>query len=209
MAYLVNTSFNLLFPGQFEYPEEEAKQFRQNMEVLGKEYGLFEGIHMQSGFRIDPALFPRHPKMQFKTKKLRDFINTQLGWLVSRRAKELVEKFEPGVHQFIQVDLQQKNRTAWPEPYWMFNMCTRLDTAIAEEHSNCTRISPDKPYWTFAFGYGPETLAVRRAMVEHRSFWTDHRYARLFISDRFFKALTVVGIEEIGSNSLAKPVLEV
>lgn len=198
-----------MFPGQFQYPAQELERFNHYVKALSEELGVIEGIGTLSGIKLDPAMIPRHPQMQFKAQQLPDFVNAAPCWLLSGRAKSIIERLEPGVHQFIEMELTQKDGRPWPHPYWAFNMCNRLDTAVAEEHSNCFRMGADKPFWRFGFPMGPRKLAFHKAMVKDLTFWVDRRLSGIFMSDKFMSALHDAGITEVKSHLFTGHIAEV
>jgi hypothetical protein len=70
---------------------------------------------------------------QKDTKKMCDIFSMPNINAVSERFKAIVEEFEPGVHQFIPIQLKRKDGTPYEEQYYVFNACKMISAILAEE----------------------------------------------------------------------------
>lgn len=199
MAHVIRISYKPQYQPRFDYPEEEVTRHRKMISEAEKSTGQQIGMGPLTSIRLDASLAPRTARQTSDHKKLYDFVPTRYAWLLSRRAMELIESIDRGIHQFIPFDLRLKDGFPAPEPRWIFNNCARLDTAIAPEHSTAGPVMPDNPNWFFAFDPGPQKLAVYKDKVAHRAIWSDRRFKRLFVSDLFWNELQKLGIKEIES----------
>jgi hypothetical protein len=84
------------------------------------------GAAFESGFRVDPTGVPTKVRFDDKVEP-RDFHEIEGINFVSQRAKDLIEEFEPDVHQFEPVDYIRSDGTLVAHRYAMF-VCQRLDT---------------------------------------------------------------------------------
>lgn len=85
-----------------------------------------------AGRAIDPTHVPTRVKWKDRKKQpMADFDGGPLE-SVSARAKALIEKFEPGVHQFLPVEFVDIDGD-FLEHRWFLIVCNRLDT-IDREH---------------------------------------------------------------------------
>jgi hypothetical protein len=139
-------------------------------------------------------------------KKLYDFVPVLIGWALSKRAIDLIESIEPGVHQYLPLDLRMKDGSPSPEPCWLLNICSRIESPVAEEFSNCQRVGFPEDYWRYGFGYGPKKLAVHKSKIAGRAIWTDRRFDQAFVSDQFWNAMQTLGLKGLTSDL---PVTEV
>ena len=199
MAHVIRISYKPQYQPRFDYSEEEEARYALMTKDVVKRCGQRLTLGLLTGIRVDPSLAPRTARQTSDHKKLYDFVPTRNGWLLSRRAMELIESIDRGIHQFIPFDLRLKDGSPAPEPRWIFNNCAQIDTAIAPEHSTVGAVTPDQPYWFFAFKAGPRKGAVYKDKVAHRAIWSDRRFERLFVSDLFWNELQKLGIKEIES----------
>ena len=156
------------------------------------------------GERVPEELLPKRVKL-IKGKKLYDYngyMPSGGGVTVSRRLKDAIEDIEPGVHQFVPVEVFHKDGSAYGEPFWIFRICTCIDainpvlggvektfyTAYPEEE-------PDDYIWEIISG-GKDYLAVHKELITGRAAWTDRRYApRKFFSDALVDRMISEGME--------------
>jgi hypothetical protein len=83
------------------------------------------------GFPKDPTNLPKRVKwMDPNGNPVPDFDQTPM-LNVSERVKQLVETFEPSVHQFVPVEYIDKNERFLENRYW-FVVCNRIDSLDRE-----------------------------------------------------------------------------
>lgn len=157
--------------------------------------------HLLDGHRADASLAPESATKESKAKKLPDFFTLQsLGWACPKEFIDIVEGFEPGLHQFIPIKLFWNDGTEVPRDYWIINVCARLDT-VAEMHSSVRRYpehpnpyDPDR--FSYRFKQGPRTLAVYRDRIEGHAMWWDWRTVGGFMwSDALWEAVEAAGLK--------------
>ena len=86
---------------------------------------LLGGSQGYSGRRIKPESVPKVIRFLSK-RRLQDF-EGQFIKTVSDRFRDIIEKLEPDVHQFEQVQYVSKNGSVL-EKRWFWQICNRLDT---------------------------------------------------------------------------------
>lgn len=83
------------------------------------------------GYPIDPNAMPTAVAWGSKNKPMPDVYRCENINIVSERIRDVIEDFEPGIHQFIPVELYRpKAKEAFARHYWMI-ICRRVDSVNA------------------------------------------------------------------------------
>ena len=110
--------------------------------------------------------------------------------LVNARFKDIIERFEPGLHQFLPLTLLWKDGTVAQDMYF-FNICSRLDTV---DRKVSTAQKPGT-IWLHETG----TIVFSPAQMGTHHIWIDkHIYYGWFVSDQLHDALVGAKITGIG-----------
>jgi hypothetical protein len=89
-------------------------------------------VQMKQGYRVDPATAPK-AMLYEDGGRLPDIISNQQVLVVCDRFRNLVERFEPGLHQFIPVDIFAPGHDGPIGRYHWFVVCQRLDSVDRDE----------------------------------------------------------------------------
>ena len=94
------------------------------------------GVDLNRGVPVPTNLLPKHFELRSKTKvkELHEFVI--LGGYcsgVSERFRMCVEAIEPGVHQFIPIELKMPDGSIYPEQYYILNVQNFIDTLDVEK----------------------------------------------------------------------------
>jgi hypothetical protein len=140
------------------------------------------------------ALKPEHMPTRLKRvdpypQGLSDLYSASFGYFVSDRFKALVERFEPGVHQFFPMTVKSGNKPLGTLYY--FNICNRID---GMDHDACIPpIRPgDRTYHGLSQPGEKLVLSARKTAGVH--IWRDMRRGDAFISDAFAAAMVEEGL---------------
>ena len=147
-------------------------------------------------------------------KPLWDVESCSLGALVSPDFRAIVEKLEPGVHQFIDVEIYagyatrkkapdrvqdhliRVEKKTWAHPVMtrdLFVICNRLDTMDRSASYPIT----EKGFWDGRNHSANSHLAVKRSAFADRHFWWDK-----FVMDRFMSNAAAEMVEALGIRGL-------
>lgn len=143
--------------------------------------------------RYDPAEVPRQAFLTSGNKTIPDFVPIHARWGVSPEARALIEEFEPGVHQFVPVEILRP-RSGKPihrldgrvldTPYYLFSVQTLIDAVWVERSE--VEISPvlGSPPSVYQVP-GRWNIVLRRDLVAGHHVWRGrHHLPRdLFFSD--------------------------
>lgn len=160
-----------------------------------------------SGRAIDPTHVPT--RVVWKDRKKQPLADFDGGPFlsVSDRAKALIERFEPGVHQFLPVEFFDIDGEL-QEKRWFFICCNRLDT-IDREHvrgymllrgwrwrstQDWLRDRPDEIPADYDISQ-PCELVFNKGQIGSAHIWIDkHLTTGIFVSDEFDVAYDEAGM---------------
>jgi hypothetical protein len=109
---------------------------------------------------------------------------------VSKSLRDFICAIEPDVHQFISVDISLRDGSFPPEPYYLINICNRVD-AVDEQHTRMSRSSYGD---VFLASGSNDRIALRDDEVNSMAIWIDARVVGWeFMSDRLHKRLKYTG----------------
>ena len=149
----------------------------------------------KSGLVIPADVVPQRV-VRTKGKTIFDFHSVTGAPLVSERFKALVEKLEPGVHQFFPVVvLDGKSRAALPERRFLFNITQEIE-AIVESQSNVTADGRGQVQSRSFTPSGPWKMTLDRSKIASRACWVDKRFGRRwFASDTLIAGMAADGMQ--------------
>ena len=145
---------------------------RTKVSVIDRERdgGTQIGVSFVSSFGcgrpIKPDFLPSQMTATKAIKKIPDIFNRGGGSkVVTQKFRDIVESFEPNVHQFFPVDLVTKAKKHI-ETIYIFIVCNRIDSVHPDKNEN----------WIFREEY---CRWVRRSKdrslsVDERKFWKEH-----------------------------------
>jgi len=161
------------------------------------------------GFPIDPGSMPSKGRLEEPWRKpIPDVFRAPGLNAVSQRFRELVEQFEPGMHQFFPLSVQDCDGTPLGEDIFIFNCAVGVD-AIIFRNSKPNWFKDDLNPPVLRAGMGDNFELSRPAIGDHH-IWCGKTVARnkLFISDAFYTAVTshqIIGFRAKYRDELALP----
>lgn len=183
MAYGFDTSasFGRFYPdGEFPGYHDQLNGLFQEMLAKGQAEQKFfnefrwahvDNMHGGTDF-IAVDLLPKRFVLLKHYQSLADLINLGAGIAVTAQLRDLIEKLEPGRHQFWPVEIIQRSEEAHPSAYFMLRVLSRLD-AFDKDKSDPTcweksvRIlkiaAPKKEH-----AYG---IALSRRVIANQHIW--------------------------------------
>lgn len=156
---------------------------------------------MTAGYAVDPGTVPRMVRWcDQKLCRLVDVDLTRNTMLVSERVRETIERFEPGVHQFLPVDIYLSPRPfeAGDAPvarsYWL--VVGQCFDAVSAEHTRHPRGVVTYPDGTTTPGIwlfkGDAPIVFDSKVIAGRHLWVDSNFVKTeypFLSDELGSAL--------------------
>ncbi|AQR75173.1 imm11 family protein [Sphingomonas sp. LM7] len=208
----VNVSIDVIEPAGFHFRNIRFADFAETMAPaigpVGEAYA--------SGFRVDADGLPKVVRIA-DARHLVDFDTDGALKYASARARDLIERFEPGIHQFEPVDFVDRKGAKVADMFVVF-VCRRLDT-VDREHTNML-LSPS--FWRPARdvarrkpglvppGYDldqPSRRVISERQVGGAHLWRDrHITDILFMSGELvdaFDAEGLTGLARVKQESVA------
>lgn len=158
-------------------------------------------LRRQQGYRVDPETMPKKYLWANGSEPLPDVLP---GFVVSPRFKDLVERYEPGVHQFVPIEIYKKRKGEPVATYYWLIVGQRIDS-VDREHTTYMWVAPDgKPeegHWTdYLIERNPlkmtkldgAKLVFSNKQVEGHHIWHDPHvlvFNNGLISDEFANAI--------------------
>ena len=145
------------------------------------------------------AIKPDHVPTKFewggaKNRKLPDAIYGRGMLLVSERIKSIIERIEPGTHQFFPIDVFYKSNKGLAAKMYFLNICTRLDSV---DHDLTTAKMGNTMWRPDLSG----ELVFNLDQIGNHHLWHDkHVYNGRMISDELYNALIQQGISGLVFN---------
>jgi hypothetical protein len=166
----------------------------------------------EQGYWLDADTLPK--KMLWGKGSTPDLPDVLPWFVVSPRFRDLVEQFEPGVHQFVPVEIYKSKKGEPVATYYWFIVGQRLDSVDRERTTFMWKAPVDDPgagYWydeiydktTFSFTPVPNAKMVfSNAQVSGNHIWHDPHlltFGNGLCSDAFAQALLASGMTGVAA----------
>jgi len=155
-------------------------------------------IAMRFGRRVKTEFLPTRIRPTTNQNRMPDFAIVRLAQICSAKFRDVVEILEPGVHQFVPVEVVRKNGDHVADMFW-FVPCNRLDTLELE-----LLYPPVNHHGRYRGAGGDSRIVFSRSRIGDHHVWIDKRVISGFIwvSDKFHDAAVEAGL--IGLNLVAQ-----
>lgn len=169
----------------------EADPSTLDLHAVEKEYLAKGRTAMCRGYRVIEDTAPKKLLWPCGKRPLPDVIPATIP-AYSARLCDLIEQFEPSVHQFLPVDIYKKRDGAIEATYYWFNPCNRIDSV--NEHLTTYKWKLD---YTGKHGFWDARevenakLVFSKEKVASRHFWYDPNilvWTGPYCSDAFAEA---------------------
>lgn len=141
-------------------------------------------------FLDDTVVIPARARQKDK-KKIHDIFPMPSINAVSQRFRDLVEEYDPGVHQFFPLALRRKDDTPIEMPYYVFNCGRRLEALLVRQ-SNLRWIIREHSGEPYVDRDTRKEWVLSRPAIGGHHIWsgTDITFRLVFVSDEFLAELT-------------------
>ena len=150
---------------------------------------LFKPGRLNSGRRVHTEHLPTRLRWGGPKKRAPDVI-WGAAFFVNDTFKDIVERFEPGVHQFEPVRFEFEDGTPFDQRMWFLHACNRLDT-VSRKHSTAEK---SRIFWKPETG----TMVFSLDRIGDHHLWVDkHVYmpSGVFVSNALHDALIEADIK--------------
>lgn len=189
-------------------PEEEKEKFRRQGEKRGAGTYMFFVLHKfikEHGVEPDPYTPPltavegNEAPQWFSAEEshrtlgdIVEFVDRIKG--VSKRMRNIIERFEPGVHQFFPIEIRLPNGSIFHEPYYTLVIRNHRDSVIAKPEmldpvfQGQQNISPGTYIGQLS---SFRKLQSKREAIEGAHLWNERLFGQklLCFSDQLMKAM--------------------
>lgn len=148
---------------------------------------------MERGYPVKPDHAPKKMLWSCGKNPLPEVFRMQCI-AVSERFRTLVEQFEPGMHQFIPVEVYKSAKSKPVATYYWFNVCCRLDSLDREKTTYALETNSDgEEWWTRIdvpdVSYADAKIVISRQKTQGHHLWYDPRLRQgWFVSAEFGRA---------------------
>jgi uncharacterized protein DUF1629 len=153
---------------------------------------------LNAGRPIAPDFVPTHVKRQRPLKHpLADYMSAPKGAsYVSGAFKDLVERFEPGVHQFFEMKVTSRKQEL--DTMYLFIVCNRLDSL---DHDACVPpILPGDVLYNPTYGPSDKRVFSQR-QIGGAHIWCDMHELGIWMSNAFAHAVFETGLTGVKKTS--------
>jgi hypothetical protein len=118
-------------------------------------------------------------------------------FVVSERAKDVIERFDPGLHQFFAVPLRTKRGIEIEGPWFIMNVTVRQDSIVVEKSRvQMSTRRPDKLNSFWVNSTTKDVVVDTSRLSPNIHFWREARFqGSLLGSGDFVAALKDAGIK--------------
>jgi hypothetical protein len=160
---------------------------------------------LTKGYAVDPDSVPKTMVWHSGNRSVPDFQKCHAAsLLVSPRVRDIVEQFEPGVHQLLPVELWRPKALKEGGPsfathYWLV-ICQRIDSVdpLNTTYERSGGIREDGSTWTGGWkldGDSNKKVVHSKAAIAERHLWIDRFVGpNAKLSDAFGDALLAAGV---------------
>ncbi|WP_150526133.1 imm11 family protein [Roseibium sediminis] len=188
------------YPGMHRYGVKHLNGDPDKVEALDitpDEAKILPGYSIFAGRPVDTTHLPTKVQAGGRKRTFKDISPDGL-YSVSENFREVVERLEPGVHQFVPVEFVWKDGTHAANRYWYFP-CNRLDSVDREK---TTEELEAGIMWMPSKNPG---FVFSRSQIGDCHLWRDKFMPSSygpFISNALYKAFVEAGIEGMGVQEL-------
>jgi hypothetical protein len=185
MAWWLCRNYTYAGPG-FDWIDEDKVEERRGL--VGSGLSLSRPLSQKN---VPKAARYRAPYAKRPTPDI-FFVDSAVA--VTRRFKELVESFEPGLHLFAPIELQFHDGAVMPGEYYFFTANVDVDCIMTDNAPEWFRDYGDgriQPTLSSIQKLTPREIYLSKPQIDGRHLWTGGPlgYCQLFVSDAFCKAL--------------------
>lgn len=204
-------------------PENEKSKFQRQGEKYGAmtyksfvlykfidEHGVEPDPHTPPLTAIEEAEAPKWFSAEKSHRMLGDIVElVDRIKVVSGKMRDIVERFEPGAHQFFPIEIRLPNGSVFPEPYYTLAVRNWRDSVIAKPEmldpafQQLEKISP-RSYLTQLSSF--RKLRFGRGDIQDGHLWCERFFGEklLCFSDALMQAFTEAGLDLPTAQHLAE-----
>lgn len=119
---------------------------------------------------------------------------------VSDRVRAKIEEIEPGVHQFLPLEVNMPDGSTSEHKYWIFCVMNRLDTIILEKSKFIQPYYYNQEKWPNYMEYEVVSgtkpiIALDKSKIAGKAAWAEYKFFKYLFSDTFASWLDAENIK--------------
>jgi hypothetical protein len=143
-----------------------------NPDEIDKVSKLSPNEKMTSGYKIDPTTVPKKMRWESMNRIPPDIEKSYGSLIISEQVRDIIEPFEPNVHQMLPVDLYRpKANDPFVRYYWLV-VCNRIDSVDAK-HTTFERLGRNKDGIWELNGDPTKNIVFSSSAIAGRHMWID------------------------------------
>jgi hypothetical protein len=143
-----------------------------NPDEIDKVSKLSPNEKMTRGYKIDPTTVPKKMRWESANRIPPDIEKSYGSLIISEQVRDIIESFEPNVHQMLPVDLYRpKANDPFVRYYWLV-VCNRIDSVDAK-HTTFERLGRNKDGIWDLNRDPKKTIVFNRLAIAGRHMWLD------------------------------------
>lgn len=148
---------------------------------------------MGYGYPVDPNGAPKKMLWSGRRKPLPEAIMSSF-LAVSGRFRNLVEQYEPDIHQFVPVEIYQRKDTDPVATFYCLNVCNRLDSLDKEKTTHARKLDYlGAGFWS-SVGIPDAKIVISRDQTQGCHLWYDpYLMGGVYCSESFGRAALDAG----------------
>ena len=178
-----------------------------NTEVLESEFHSTPTL--TQGFRYPKSDHVYEFETEYSACEFGNVMHSSQGFLVSQNVVDLIEKLEPGVHQYFPVKIFLKDNVELRIRYYLLNICEVIQAMIYDKsevrvdywdpiNSNPRKYNTRMVTATFAIEFGLKAgelgrIYVDREKIKNRSLWAEVGFDKICCSEEFLQKMNEIG----------------
>lgn len=155
----------------------------------------------EQGYLLPEGMLPSTVTLKCIANNFPIFCTGRLTYGVSQSFRDVIERFEPGLHQFIPFQLLDRNKVPIAEPYYFMNVMTCLDGFLIN-HSAAEWVIPPRKSKTergdapYVRTLDQNRLALSRPKIAGKHLWISPVDSFHFVSEDLYSALVEAGFKD-------------
>lgn len=148
---------------------------------------------LHDGFRFPPVDEPFRIRITGMSGPLPGHFGTNLGIAISMRMVDAIEALEPGIHNYVPLEVTMPDGSLVAENWFLLNICSRLDTIAVEQSEHIVETWP-KPNCNLYFVGSKEGAVAYANRIGDHALWCEYKSGDVIISNDLVNALITAGI---------------
>lgn len=143
-------------------------------ESVDRVASLPDHVRMTHGYPVVAEEAPKKLHWKGGSRRLPDVLMYGSVMIVSEAMRDMVERFDPGRHQLIPVDIYRNKQKPPEARYYWLNFCVRLDSVDRAHTKWKLNVAYDGlSWWSWGYGERFHELVFSKKQIGDHHLWVD------------------------------------